>query len=26
MKVQDDAQPYDTINVTPMLDLAYVLL
>jgi biopolymer transport protein ExbD len=26
MKVQADAQPYDTINVTPMLDLAYVLL
>ena len=26
MKVQTDAQPYDTINVTPMLDLAYVLL
>jgi biopolymer transport protein ExbD len=26
MKVQDDARPYDTINVTPMLDLAYVLL
>ncbi len=26
MKVQDDAKPYDTINVTPMLDLAYVLL
>jgi biopolymer transport protein ExbD len=26
MKVQQDAQPYDTINVTPMLDLAYVLL
>lgn len=26
MKIQDDAQPYDTINVTPMLDLAYVLL
>ena len=25
MKVQDD-KPYDTINVTPMLDLAYVLL
>jgi|JFJP01.1.fsa_nt_gi biopolymer transport protein ExbD len=26
MQVQDDAQPYDDINVTPMLDLAYVLL
>lgn len=26
MQVQDDAQPYDTINITPMLDLAYVLL
>lgn len=26
MKVQDESQPYDTINVTPMLDLAYVLL
>lgn len=26
MHVQDDAKPYDTINVTPMLDLAYVLL
>jgi biopolymer transport protein ExbD len=26
MKVQDDAKPFDTINVTPMLDLAYVLL
>jgi biopolymer transport protein ExbD len=26
MHVQQDAQPYDTINVTPMLDLAYVLL
>ena len=26
MKVQTDATPYDTINVTPMLDLAYVLL
>jgi biopolymer transport protein ExbD len=26
MQVNDDAQPYDTINVTPMLDLAYVLL
>jgi biopolymer transport protein ExbD len=26
MQVHNDAQPYDTINVTPMLDLAYVLL
>lgn len=26
MHVQDDVKPYDTINVTPMLDLAYVLL
>jgi biopolymer transport protein ExbD len=26
MKVQADSEPYDTINVTPMLDLAYVLL
>lgn len=26
MQIQDDAKPYDTINVTPMLDLAYVLL
>jgi biopolymer transport protein ExbD len=26
MQVQNEAQPYDTINVTPMLDLAYVLL
>lgn len=26
MKVQAEAKPYDTINVTPMLDLAYVLL
>jgi biopolymer transport protein ExbD len=26
MQIQDDARPYDTINVTPMLDLAYVLL
>jgi biopolymer transport protein ExbD len=26
MQVQDDAKPYDSINVTPMLDLAYVLL
>jgi biopolymer transport protein ExbD len=26
MKIQDEAKPYDTINVTPMLDLAYVLL
>lgn len=26
MQVQADNQPYDEINVTPMLDLAYVLL
>ncbi len=26
MQVHDDAKPYDSINVTPMLDLAYVLL
>ncbi|MEK6749696.1 MAG: biopolymer transporter ExbD [Pseudomonadota bacterium] len=26
MKVQDDNEPYDDINITPMLDLAYVLL
>jgi biopolymer transport protein ExbD len=26
MNVQTEAKPYDTINVTPMLDLAYVLL
>jgi biopolymer transport protein ExbD len=26
MQVQTDSKPYDTINVTPMLDLAYVLL
>lgn len=26
MQVQNDVQPYDTINITPMLDLAYVLL
>jgi biopolymer transport protein ExbD len=26
MQVQDGAKPYDSINVTPMLDLAYVLL
>lgn len=26
MKVNNDFKPYDTINVTPMLDLAYVLL
>jgi biopolymer transport protein ExbD len=26
MHVHDDSKPYDTINVTPMLDLAYVLL
>ena len=26
MQVNTDSKPYDTINVTPMLDLAYVLL
>jgi biopolymer transport protein ExbD len=26
MQVQDENQPFDDINVTPMLDLAYVLL
>jgi biopolymer transport protein ExbD len=26
MHVQEENQPYDEINVTPMLDLAYVLL
>ena len=26
MQVQDDGKPYDDINITPMLDLAYVLL
>jgi biopolymer transport protein ExbD len=26
MQVQEEAKPYDSINVTPMLDLAYVLL
>lgn len=26
MQINTDAQPYDSINVTPMLDLAYVLL
>ena len=26
MQVQDESKPYDTINITPMLDLAYVLL
>jgi biopolymer transport protein ExbD len=26
MQVQADLKPYDDINVTPMLDLAYVLL
>jgi len=26
MHVNNDSKPYDTINVTPMLDLAYVLL
>ena len=26
MNIQTEQKPYDTINVTPMLDLAYVLL
>ena len=26
MQVQEQSKPYDEINVTPMLDLAYVLL
>jgi len=26
VKVQDENEPYDDINITPMLDLAYVLL
>ncbi len=26
MKQQDEEKPYDEINITPMLDLAYVLL
>jgi biopolymer transport protein ExbD len=26
MQVQDGNEPYDEINITPMLDLAYVLL
>ena len=26
MQVQDEGKPYDDINITPMLDLAYVLL
>jgi biopolymer transport protein ExbD len=26
VNVQDDDKPYDDINITPMLDLAYVLL
>ena len=26
MKVQDENKLYDDINITPMLDLAYVLL
>ncbi|MGC1301286.1 MAG: biopolymer transporter ExbD [Caulobacteraceae bacterium] len=26
MQMQDDDKPYDDINITPMLDLAYVLL
>jgi biopolymer transport protein ExbD len=26
MQLQSDSKPYDDINITPMLDLAYVLL
>ena len=26
MQIQNETKPYDSINVTPMLDLAYVLL
>ena len=26
MQIQDEDKPYDDINITPMLDLAYVLL
>jgi len=26
MRAQEDNEPYDEINITPMLDLAYVLL
>lgn len=26
MKIEDDSKPYDEINVTPMLDVAYTLL
>ena len=26
MKAQEENEPYDEINITPMLDLAYVLL
>jgi biopolymer transport protein ExbD len=26
MQINNEAKPYDSINVTPMLDLAYVLL
>ena len=26
MQIQADSRPYDDINITPMLDLAYVLL
>jgi biopolymer transport protein ExbD len=26
MQVRSDSKPYDDINITPMLDLAYVLL
>ena len=26
MKANDEGKPYDDINITPMLDLAYVLV
>ncbi|NDG89037.1 MAG: biopolymer transporter ExbD, partial [Gammaproteobacteria bacterium] len=26
MKVESEEKPYDDINITPMLDVAYVLL
>ena len=26
MQIQEESKPYDDINITPMLDLAYVLL
>ena len=26
MQIQDEDKPYDEVNITPMLDLAYVLL